>query len=207
MITEILQQIQTELKAPKSQYNKFGGYNYRHCEDIFEALKPILAKHKAAVILSDELKQIGARYYIEATAQLNAGGESISVKALAREEETKKGMDGSQITGTASSYARKYALNGLFAIDDTKDADTPPKDAEPPQKAAVTPSKEEIEFVKAAIKNHTETIANAKGKTPDEVKAAALNALKLTAEPTKLDALTKLNALLGKWVTQLDNNG
>lgn len=196
MITEILQQIQTELKAPKSQYNKFGGYYYRNCEDVLEALKPILAKHKSTVILSDELKQIGTRYYIEATAQLIAGGESISVKAFAREEETKKGMDGSQITGTASSYARKYALNGLFAIDDTKDADTPPKD-----------DTGEINAAKEAITTNAATIAKAKGKTPAEVKAAALQTLKLTAEPTTLDGLNKLNALLIKWVNQLETNG
>lgn len=196
MITEILQQIQTELKAPKSQYNKFGGYNYRNCEDILEALKPILAKHKAIVTLSDDIKQIGARYYIEATAQLNAGGESISVKAFAREEETKKGMDGSQITGAASSYARKYALNGLFAIDDTKDADTPPKD-----------DTQEINAAKEAITTNAATIAKAKSKTPDEVKAAALQSLKLTAEPTTLELLLKYNALLVKWVGQLETNG
>lgn len=203
MIIEILQQIQTELKAPKSQYNKFGGYNYRNCEDILEALKPILAKHKAAVILSDELKPIGARYYVEATAQLHAGGESISVKALAREEETKKGMDGSQITGAASSYARKYALNGLFAIDDTKDADTPPNGAEP----AKTDDKQEIEAAKEAIESNAATIATAKGKTPAEVKAAALKTFKLTAEPKTLDGLIKLNTLLIKWVNQLETNG
>lgn len=196
MITEILQQIQTELKAPKSQFNKFGGYNYRNCEDILEALKPILAKHKATVVLSDEVKHIGDRYYIEATAQLNAGGECISTKALAREEETKKGMDGSQITGTASSYARKYALNGLFAIDDTKDADTPSKE-----------DLRELDAVKDAINHNAELIAKAKGKTPDEVKAAALQSLKLTAEPTKHDLLIKYNALLVKWVSQLETNG
>lgn len=196
MITEILQQIQTELKAPKSQYNDFGKYHYRNCEDIFEALKPILAKHKATVILSDDVKQIGERYYIEATAHLYVGGESIAVKALAREDETKKGMDGSQITGAASSYARKYALNGLFAIDDTKDADTPPKD-----------DTGEICAVRTLINNHAVVIAKSKDKTPDEVTAAALASLKMTAEPSTLDGLNKLNALLMKWVKQLETNG
>lgn len=196
MITEILQQIQTELKAPKSQYNKFGGFNYRNCEDILEAVKPLLARHGAIITLSDDIKQIGGRYYVEATAQINAGGECVSVKALAREEETKKGMDGSQITGAASSYARKYALNGLFAIDDTKDADTPPKD-----------DTKEINAVKEAITTNAETIAKAKEKTPDEVKAAALQTLKLTAEPTTLEMLIKFNALLVKWVGQLETNG
>jgi DNA-directed RNA polymerase subunit RPC12/RpoP len=124
MIYEVLTQIQTKLKAPKGQYNSFGKYNYRSCEDILEALKPVLSEHKASVILSDEIIEIGGRFYVKATATLYAGGESCSATAQAREDAEKKGMDGSQITGTASSYARKYALNGLFAIDDTKDADT-----------------------------------------------------------------------------------
>jgi len=120
----VLQSIQSELVAPKGQYNSFGKYNYRSAEDILEALKPILKKHKAAITLSDEIVYIEGRHYVEASVTLYAEGEAIGSKALAREEESKKGMDGSQITGTASSYARKYALNGLFAIDDNKDADS-----------------------------------------------------------------------------------
>lgn len=120
----VLQAIQSELVAPKGQYNSFGKYNYRSAEDILEALKPILKKHNAAITLSDEIVYIEGRYYVEASVTLYAEGEAIGAKASAREEETKKGMDGSQITGTASSYARKYALNGLFAIDDNKDPDT-----------------------------------------------------------------------------------
>ena len=116
--------IQQELKAPKGQYNSFGKYKYRSAEDILEAVKPICHKNGCTLTLSDELKQIGDRYYIEATATLTKDDSSISVTAYAREAESKKGMDESQITGTASSYARKYALNGLFCIDDTKDADT-----------------------------------------------------------------------------------
>lgn len=141
-IYEKLLTIQQELKAPKGQYNSFGKYKYRSCEDILEAVKPICAKHNALLIVSDELVYMGDRYYIKATATLidtenpnmqvlniegeviNKIQEAITNTAFAREEETKKGMDGSQITGTASSYARKYALNGLFCIDDTKDADT-----------------------------------------------------------------------------------
>lgn len=130
-IYEKLSNIQNELKAPKGQFNKFGGYKYRSCEDILEAVKPICKKYKTVLVLSDTLVNIGERYYIQATARLTdieANKESedtcISNTAYAREEESKKGMDGSQITGTASSYARKYALNGLFNIDDTKDADT-----------------------------------------------------------------------------------
>lgn len=117
--------IQSELKAPKGQFNSFGKYKYRSAEDILEALKPVLKAHNCFITLSDSVSQIGDRYYITATATLfNSEGISISVTGMAREEENKKGQDASQITGTASSYARKYALNGLFAIDDTKDADT-----------------------------------------------------------------------------------
>jgi len=125
-IYEKLSNIQNELKAPKGQKNTFGKYNYRSCEDILEAVKPICKKHKAVLILNDELVNIGERYYIKASVILNdfSMDERIINTAYARESDIKKGMDQSQITGTASSYARKYALNGLFNIDDTKDADT-----------------------------------------------------------------------------------
>lgn len=124
-VYEKLLAIQTELKAPKSQYNSFGRYNYRNCEDILEAVKPIAAKYNAVVTLPDEIVVIGERYYVMATAKLTdvETGDQIKNTAYAREEEEKKGMDGSQVTGASSSYARKYALNGLFAIDDTKDSD------------------------------------------------------------------------------------
>ena len=116
--------IQNELKAPKGQYNSFGKYKYRSAEDILEAVKPLLAKTNCTLTLSDEIVQIGERYYVKATAQVKNDSGSEETVAYAREEETKKGMDGAQVTGTASSYARKYALNGLFCIDDTKDPDT-----------------------------------------------------------------------------------
>ena len=121
-----LVKVQSELKAPKSQYNSFGKYSYRNCEDILEALKPILNEVKAIVNISDEVVLIGDRYYIKATVKFIDAetGEMVEASAMAREEETKKGMDASQLTGSTSSYARKYALNGLFAIDDTKDSDT-----------------------------------------------------------------------------------
>ena len=125
-LVEKLLNIQQELKAPKNQKNTFGGYNYRSCEDILEAVKPLLKKENLIMNITDELVYIGERYYIKATAtitDIESGNQFIN-QAYAREEETKKGMDGSQITGTASSYARKYALNGLFLIDDQKDADT-----------------------------------------------------------------------------------
>lgn len=116
-------EIQAELKAPKSQFNKFGGYNYRNCEDILEAVKPLCAKHEIVPLLSDEVVMIGDRFYIKATAKVTDGKDEIATTAFARESKDKKGMDESQITGSASSYARKYALNGLFCIDDTEDAD------------------------------------------------------------------------------------
>src|SRR3990170_316770 len=124
-VFERLQAVQQELKAPKSQFNKFGNFSYRSCEDILEAVKPLLKKYGLVLTISDYLISSNGRYYIQAKALLvNSGGEKIEVTSYAREEETKKGMDGSQITGAASSYARKYALNGLFLIDDTKDADS-----------------------------------------------------------------------------------
>lgn len=120
---ERLVKIQQELKTPKGQYNDFGKYKYRSCEDILEAVKPLLGDCKLTI--ADEIIQLGDRYYIKAQVRLsNDNGGEIFTTAFAREEEVKKGMDASQITGSASSYARKYALNGLFAIDDTKDADT-----------------------------------------------------------------------------------
>lgn len=124
-LLERLVSVQARLKAPKSQYNKFGKYSYRSAEDIQEALKPLLAKEGLLLTLSDEVVPLcdGERWYVKATAKVTDGEQAVSVTAWAREDKEKKGMDGSQITGTASSYARKYALNGLFLIDDTKDAD------------------------------------------------------------------------------------
>lgn len=125
-IYEKLSAIQVKLNAPKKQYNSYGKYNYRSCEDILEGLKPHLEETKTAVTVNDEIVLIGERYYVKATATLHdcESDKSVSNTAFAREELTKKGMDASQITGSTSSYARKYALNGLFCIDDVKDADT-----------------------------------------------------------------------------------
>lgn len=122
-VQPILNCIQTALKAPKSQYNKFGKYSYRSCEDILEALKPLLFDLKATLTISDEIVLIGERYYVKATATLTYEDDSVSVSAYAREGEEQAGMAPSQVTGSTSSYARKYALNGLFCIDDNKDAD------------------------------------------------------------------------------------
>lgn len=150
-IKQKLLKIQVELKAPKSQHNSFGNYNYRNCEDILEALKPLLNKYETTIRIFDDINFIEGRFYVVATAELMdcKNGDFISVKAFARETESKKGMDEAQITGAASSYARKYALNGLFAIDDTKDADSqdntknqqtikaPPKVKDDPKKAEI----------------------------------------------------------------------
>lgn len=120
----ILQEIQSELKAPKGQRNNFGNYNYRSAEDILEAVKPILTKHKCALVVNDEMVEVGGRIYVKSTAMLAFENQPFaSASAFAREAETKKGMDDAQITGAASSYSKKYALNSLLAIDDTKDAD------------------------------------------------------------------------------------
>jgi hypothetical protein len=148
-LNDILGNIQRELKAPKNQRNSFGDYNYRSCEDILEAVKPLLGEAKLTI--SDEVVNIGERYYVKATARLFLvnNAEGIEVTAYAREEENKKKMDGSQITGAASSYARKYALNGLFLIDDTRDSDSTnthenkngsPKTSVPMQPNSTTPA-------------------------------------------------------------------
>ena len=126
-IYEKLLKAQVELKAPKGQYNSFGKYKYRSCEDILEALKPVLNKFKLTLFIKDDVIEVNTRNYVKATITLvniEKPDEIIETSALAREEETKKGMDGSQITGASSSYARKYALNGMFMIDDTKDSDS-----------------------------------------------------------------------------------
>ena len=121
-VYEILNKIQSNLKVPKNHFNQFGKYSYRSCEDIVEAIKPLLSG--SVLTISDDLVFMGTRYYVKATATITHDGQSISCSAYAREEESQKGMSAGQLTGSTSSYARKYALNGLFAIDDTKDADT-----------------------------------------------------------------------------------
>ena len=138
---ESLCDIQAKLKAPKSQTNSFGGYKYRSCEDILEAVKPLLKEHGLVLTLTDRMVECGARVYVEATAALYGSDETspIYVTAYAREEETKKGMDSSQVTGAASSYARKYALNGLFCIDDTKDSDATNVGDQPMKQSWETP--------------------------------------------------------------------
>jgi hypothetical protein len=162
---KILQTIQHELKAPKGQENKFGGYRYRSCEDIMEAVKPLLDKNEATLTVADDIVLIGDRYYIKATATLwdSKGGEILAqTTAFAREPVTKKGMDESQITGAASSYARKYALNGLFCIDDTKDADTMDNRDQGDINKKIATMKERIKAMLDKVDPATDTSAFAK---------------------------------------------
>lgn len=138
VLTQRVGDIQHKLKAPKGQYNSFGKYNYRSCEDILEGVKPLLKEHNLALLIDDEIVQIGERYYVKANAKITDGREIVSATAYAREPDTKKGMDESQITGATSSYARKYALNALLCIDDTKDADTMDNSKKPAQQTQET---------------------------------------------------------------------
>ena len=152
-IYEKLLKVQIELKAPKGQYNSFGKYKYRSCEDILEALKPVLDKLKLTLFIKDDVIEVNTRNYVKATIILvntEKPDEIIETSALAREEETKKGMDGSQITGASSSYARKYALNGMFMIDDTKDSDsTNTHGKEEAKKTSETEFKKAIDMINA----------------------------------------------------------
>ena len=156
-IYEKLKEVQNELKAPKSKYNSFGKYNYRSCEDILEAVKPILKAKRLAMTVKDDVFNIGDRFYIMATVTVFdcESEEKVTTTAYAREDADKKGMDGSQITGSSSSYARKYALNGMFAIDDTKDADswnTHDKDRTVEKKEAERATEEQVAKLRALYK-------------------------------------------------------
>lgn len=149
-----LTELQNELKAPKNLFNSFGKYAYRNAEAILEAVKPLLAKYKLQQTISDRVVQLGERYYMVATVTLTDGNETLSVEGWARESLEKKGMDDSQISGTASSYARKYALNGMYAIDDTKDADTEEYHAVTTANTKPVASKEKV----AAFKSVCQTL-------------------------------------------------
>ena len=171
---EKLRAVQSALKAPKGQENKFGGYKYRSCEDILEAVKPLLAQNGLALTISDEVVMVGERYYIRATAMLTDGDQVHSVTAQAREPESRKGMDEAQVTGSSSSYARKYALNGLFCIDDTKDPDatnTHGKDA-PQKQPQPKPEVESYGHDYSKLTELCERSAAATGMTVDEAKQA-----------------------------------
>ena len=187
--------VQSELKAPKNQYNEFGKYNYRNAEDILEAVKPLCAKLKALVYITDEVKQISDRYYIQATATFvdTESSEKIAVAAYAREEESKKGMDASQVTGAASSYARKYALNGLFAIDDTKDSDATNKGDAPARKPVKSIS--DGMTIKPELVDKPPREEQAVDKTPRERAAEARKHIETL--PTNAEKIKYFAAALG----------
>lgn len=185
-----LTEIQKKLKAPKSNYNSFGKYNYRSCEDILEAVKPLLGDN--TLTLNDEVVQIGDRIYVKATAVFRDGATETRVSAFAREAESKKGMDESQVTGTASSYARKYALNGLFLIDDTKDADTD-------------------EFVKTTERTRAKTLKRTEPEEPMMTPLQKSKIQRLTDENqwaimvgTYGEPETWTSAQADKWIEQLE---
>jgi hypothetical protein len=185
-----LSEIQQKLKAPKGQFNKFGGYKYRSCEDILEAVKPLLGD--SVLTVTDEIVQVGERYYVKATASVNCEEGKTTAVGWAREAETKKGMDESQITGTASSYARKYALNGLFCIDDTKDADATNSHGKP----AV--SKEATAQLSEACKRYAE----AAGQDLAAIKKAVWEELRGKDEAAFKSKTQQLNS----WVDQNGGN-
>ena len=170
-LIEKLIKVQNELKAPKNQYNSFGGYSYRSCEDILESVKPLLKEQGLCLTITDTIVQWGNRFYVKATARLTDGEYEIENEAFAREAESKTKMDDSQITGAASSYARKYALNGLFCIDDVKDADATNKHGKedeptPAEKAKATreANKQKVEDL---VKTAEETIVKIKDHKGD----------------------------------------
>lgn len=186
-------EIQRKLKAPKNQFNSFGKYKYRSAEDILEAVKPLTAEQGCILTLTDDIVSIDGRFYVKATAAITNGkGVTVSVNGWAREAETKSGMDASQITGSCSSYARKYALNGLFLIDDTKDADTDEqrKQAEGQAKKAATAKKEETSTV--SKDQQLIILADIKTKTTrEELKKLWDDCEALTKEKWFLDAITE----------------
>ena len=176
---EKLIKIQSELKAPKNQFNKFGGYNYRSQEDILEALKPLLKKHECLLTVTDEMEAVEGRVYVKATATITDGEKGVQVTAYAREASTKKGMDEAQITGSASSYARKYALNGLFLIDDTKDADATNDHGKPEAKPELKESTEQFKkAVEFLTKGGDFEKVESKYTVSPEVKESITNAVK-----------------------------
>ena len=195
-----LMAVQAELKAPKGQHNSFGKYDYRSAEDIIEAVKPLLKENGLFLTMSDDIVQIGDRYYVKATVSVTdiVTGESVQTSALAREAAQKKGMDESQVTGTASSYARKYALNGLFAIDDTKDADTDQyRYAQTAQNGAGRVQEDLMAKAKRKLKAEVDRI----GCTWDEVRA--ISGLKLGKTETKemsAGEVSSLAANLEQWI-------
>ena len=199
-----LMAVQAELKAPKGQHNSFGKYDYRSAEDIIEAVKPLLKENGLFLNMSDDIVLIGERYYIKSTVKVVdvVTGESVQTSALAREAAQKKGMDESQVTGTASSYARKYALNGLFAIDDTKDADTDQYKQQTNQTAQNGAGRVQEDLMNKA-KRQLKAEVDRIGCTWDEVRA--ISGVKLGKTETKemsAGEVSNLAANLEKWILE-----
>lgn len=193
-----LARVQNKLKAPKNLNNNFGNYKYRSCEAILEAVKPLLAKEDLAITISDKVVNIGDRYYVKATAKVISTTETYWVDAYAREDLSKKGMDVAQVTGAASSYARKYALNGLFAIDDTKDADATndhQSKAVPPEKAMTQTQLTEITKIlnDKGIKGREDKIIIMQSIAGDEpLNTSAVERLKKEIQNTEPDTLQQI---------------
>lgn len=194
-ITQKLIKVQSELKAPKGQKNTFGNYNYRSAEDILEAVKPLLSEQGLLMTITDIIEQIGERYYIQAKVILTDGEDTVEVTGYARESLNKKGMDDSQITGTASSYARKYAMNGLFLIDDTKDSDSNENRTERENRA----KKADIE----AEKERQSKIAKLNTQFENGLKAAKEKGapMELLTEWNKLQKVQAIKEI-AKWINE-----
>ena len=213
-IQEKLMGIQSELKAPKGQYNKFGKYAYRSLEDIMEAVKPLLKKYKCALTVSDNVIEVGGRVYVEANVNLFdcESDADISVRALARESEGRKGMDDSQLTGATSSYARKYAMNGLFAIDDTKDADATNDHGKstvkqaPKKEAKPTPPKEKFESIDELKDKFIKYIKKDKPSN-GTIKKLIQNAYNKGVEPVDVTAWLKASGCDMNQIKELQGDG
>ena len=223
-LLEAFKVVQNELKAPKNQYNSFGKYNYRSCEDILQAARPLCNENGLVLTISDEIVQIGTRFYVKATSKVTEieTGESFENVAYAREDDSKKGMDSCQLTGACSSYARKYSLCGLFAIDDTKDADSneyrqtaqnrpqatqnakPTTSTKAPTKA---PQSANDEARNKAMKALTEEM-NRMGCTGQEVAAiAGANIGKVSTKDMTTEEIQKVTANLEKWIFDIKKEG
>lgn len=203
-IYEKLMNIQNELKAPKNQYNSFGKYNYRSCEDILESIKPLCKAYKSLVHISDEVTEVNGRNYVKAIVTFVdiETGETIVTNALAREEETKKGMDSSQVTGASSSYARKYALNGLFCIDDTKDSDATNKGYDKP----ISPINKVVPTITDEQYKKLLELARTKGVKPTDVIKVSID--KFKKQDLKTLITTEYNYLIASLhkKKELNNN-
>lgn len=196
-----LMAVQADLKAPKGQYNNFGKYDYRSAEDIIEAVKPLLKENGLFLTMSDDIVLIGDRYYVKATVSVTdiVTGESVQTSALAREAAQKKGMDESQVTGTASSYARKYALNGLFAIDDTKDADTDQYKQQTSKAPVKSSQNEDMDKAKKQLKAEVDRIGCAWDKVRE---VSGLKFGKTETKKMSVGEVSELTANLEKWILE-----